>query len=467
MANYGKDTIGANYLSSLAGWKRFCKFTSPADIGEVDTIGAYLDRTSTGGGYAVTGGIYTDNAGAPDALVADSAIQLSSNISRNSPNWYTVDYSVKPVLQPDTVYWLGVHFEKGSCLIYYDAGDSNQFATSLGDSYTDGLSDPFGSANYSAYAMSVYVSYIAGGPVLQEIPGVLMAMASTPLASAVAGSGTATITAPLTGQGFTPLASLLGGSGVVSIDAPLLAQALALLAPDVSPSGAAEITAPLLAQALTELVPTIQGSGIASIDAPVSAQDFVALVPIVEGSGVASISAPLLAQAYTELAALVELVGGLQEITAPLLAMAFTDIAPTLQGSGIAEIVAPLSSQSFAVIVPAMGGSGVAEITASLLAQGYTVIAPDVAGSGTAEIVAPLSGQSFTPVASLLAGSGVVEITAPLSGQLFTVLAGLAELIGGGLTAFYTFEEAECVGFTDVPDDMSFVDAEPIAFVEV
>ena len=127
MDDFGKTVVGGIGATLAADWKKFTKFTAPPDITDVDSISAYLNRTASGGQYAVKGGIYIDNAGAPDALVPNSEIVIDSNISRNSPQWYSVDYVTKPVLTPDAVYWIGVLTAK-NIATYYDAGGTNQTA---------------------------------------------------------------------------------------------------------------------------------------------------------------------------------------------------------------------------------------------------------------------------------------------------------------------------------------------------
>ena len=160
MANFGRDTIGGIGATLTADWKKFTKFTAPSDIGEVDSISAYLNRTVTGGQYAVKGGIYTDNAGAPDALVPNSEIVIVANIARNNPQWYSIDYPTKPVLTPSAVYWIGV-LTKKNIQTFYDAGGTNQMALRA-DSYGI-MDDPFGEpAGYGDQEHSFYASYTTG-----------------------------------------------------------------------------------------------------------------------------------------------------------------------------------------------------------------------------------------------------------------------------------------------------------------
>ena len=159
MANYGKTAIGGSISGGLSNYKWACKFTAPSDIGDVDEILVYANRTTGGGPYSIRGGIYTDNGGAPDALVANSEIVINSNVAQNPAQWYSVAYSIKPTLTPDTVYWLCVQMNF-AVNTYYDAGGTSQTALAA-DTYSDGLADPFGSPSYYDREISIYVTYTA------------------------------------------------------------------------------------------------------------------------------------------------------------------------------------------------------------------------------------------------------------------------------------------------------------------
>lgn len=156
-STFGKTDVGGTSEALSGENKRFCKFTAGSDLGSVASISAYLNRTGGGPAYAVTAGIYTDNSGAPDALVANSEILLTSDVTRNSPQWYTATYSTAPSLTAGNVYWLGVIADK-DILTYYDSGSSNQQASNA-DTYADGLADPFGTPTYASQEMSTYVTY--------------------------------------------------------------------------------------------------------------------------------------------------------------------------------------------------------------------------------------------------------------------------------------------------------------------
>ena len=218
MADYGKTTIGASSETIAAVTKRFCKFTAPADIGELDSITVYANRTATGSGYAIDGAVYTDNAGAPNALVANSAIQINANIARNAAAWYSVNYVTKPTLTPSAVYWLGLLATKAS-VTYFDAGTTGQ-EKSRADTLP--FDDPFGATSITTHdhALSVYVSYTVGGPVNLASTVAGLATAAGALAvlrplSAVS-AGAAGLTAALTVSGIQQLAGAPTGVAAVS-----------------------------------------------------------------------------------------------------------------------------------------------------------------------------------------------------------------------------------------------------------
>jgi len=160
MSTFGKITAGASNEALAAGDKRFCKFTTPADIGSVDEFFAYVDRAGSLDGYQVRAAVYADAAGVPGALVANSAIQLHQSIAKDTAAWYSIKYprAAKPSLTPSTAYWLGVQAVK-AIKTYYDTGDAAQEKEGS-DAYAGGIADPFGVvAATHAHAMSVYVVY--------------------------------------------------------------------------------------------------------------------------------------------------------------------------------------------------------------------------------------------------------------------------------------------------------------------
>jgi hypothetical protein len=155
-SQFGFNAAGGSTKALNANTMRFSKFTAPSNTSGISSISAYLNRTATGGSYAVDAGIYTDSSGAPSTLVTNSQITLSSNINRNSPQWYTANYSTAPSLTPNSTYWLGVIAAKAS-VTYFDSGSSNQEASK---SQTYGtLPNSFGSPTYANNKMSVYISY--------------------------------------------------------------------------------------------------------------------------------------------------------------------------------------------------------------------------------------------------------------------------------------------------------------------
>lgn len=154
MAIFGYSSIGGSTQAIAAVTKRFWKFTTPASVGPVVSISAYCNRSASGSGYAVDAAIYTDNAGAPNGLVANSSIQLSSNIARNSPAWYPASYGTPPTLSPNTTYWIGVLFTKAG-VTYHTSGGANQEASRAD---TLPFDDPFGgSPTYANNQGSCYV----------------------------------------------------------------------------------------------------------------------------------------------------------------------------------------------------------------------------------------------------------------------------------------------------------------------
>lgn len=231
MAIYGSQTT-TTALAIAAVTKRGSKFTCPSDLGTVDAISAYCDRSATGPGYAVDCAIYTDNAGAPGSLVANSVITISTNITRNTPGWYTGTYSgTKPILTPGNVYWLVVLFTKAGST-YYAAGGTNQQASRLD---TLPFDDPFGgSPTYANYAMAIYVDYT-------------LAPVAKTLADSGAGTDALTVaqnvatTLTDTGAGADVISALQGSPGLADGGSGSEAQVVAAVVALLETGGGADV----------------------------------------------------------------------------------------------------------------------------------------------------------------------------------------------------------------------------------
>lgn len=147
---FGYDTPAATAAFTSPNAKRASKYTLATAM-TVRRVYAYVQTATTHNAKAI---IYADAAGTPAALLGVSA--ESSVNSADALHWHPFDFSPPVDLQPGT-YWLGIHNSTQPILFLYDTGATNQ-AAYVGDTYSDGPSDPFGTPVYSNYAHSVYAS---------------------------------------------------------------------------------------------------------------------------------------------------------------------------------------------------------------------------------------------------------------------------------------------------------------------
>jgi len=154
---FGYNSIGSGTLSMSANTKIAGKFTTDAKMGTVTNIAAYVNRTATGSGYAVRCGIYTDNAGVPNSLVANSSIVISTNLTKSAAAWYTGTYATAPVLSASTSYWLVIQFASASVMYLNTTGGTG--VNSITDTYSDDLSASYGTTTSSTDLLSVYITF--------------------------------------------------------------------------------------------------------------------------------------------------------------------------------------------------------------------------------------------------------------------------------------------------------------------
>lgn len=158
---YGETSLGDGVsFAGAANTKYFSKITIPTRCA-IDTILAYSAGQGGGSGSCnVRAGLYTDNAGAPNTLVAETAA-VSLN-QADGPAYRTYTFSTPQELAPGD-YWIGVHVETSSRVNFYASTDSNALA-SASDTYSGGLATPFGSPSLSTGPLIAYAHVLTAGP---------------------------------------------------------------------------------------------------------------------------------------------------------------------------------------------------------------------------------------------------------------------------------------------------------------
>jgi hypothetical protein len=149
---FGYTTIGGSKEYGITNTLVYgCKFTV-GEAGTITEISAYMQSYNS---PSVTCAVYSDDAGAPDALLAVSG----EVVGVSSESWY--NFSCSYEFSAGT-YWIA-QFADNNWNRYYDSGDTNQRAVSGGNTY-DSFPNPFNPLGY-AYAneqTSIYATYTTG-----------------------------------------------------------------------------------------------------------------------------------------------------------------------------------------------------------------------------------------------------------------------------------------------------------------
>jgi hypothetical protein len=161
MATFGYTTIGASSSGLLGDRKKGYRFQC-AENGTATSLSWYGKANS--GTISVRLGIYSDNGGAPNALLG-----YTSEITNvgTTPQWWTANLVSSVSLQANTWYWL-CFIVSGASGYYYDTGTANYGAYNS-DAYSDGFANPFGTPTYDNKELSIYCTYTPGGGQAYEV----------------------------------------------------------------------------------------------------------------------------------------------------------------------------------------------------------------------------------------------------------------------------------------------------------
>lgn len=166
MATFGKTDDGASSSTSSTDKKNVSSAT-PASSGTVTGLSARIWVSA--GSTTAKGIIYTDTAGAPDALLA-----VSDELTINNTSEAQIDFSFTGAQQKSitsgTAYWIGVHWkDPGTDNFTWSRAATAGNAQSGTDTYSDGPSDPFGAPSALSGPIDVFVTYTeAGGSALTQ-----------------------------------------------------------------------------------------------------------------------------------------------------------------------------------------------------------------------------------------------------------------------------------------------------------
>lgn len=156
--SFGYATIGKSSFNNYVSRDMRGTLFASTEVGTVSQVCAYFSPESA---HNFVGGYYTDNAGAPNALVNQSAAVSAPTTAQW--NNYTVSGAISVAS-----YWLCVFPVSTSggvnYAFYYDAGSTNQSARRYLAYGTSVMPNPFGTPDaYLDYKFSIFANYTAAG----------------------------------------------------------------------------------------------------------------------------------------------------------------------------------------------------------------------------------------------------------------------------------------------------------------
>jgi hypothetical protein len=163
-ATFGKTTVGASTSYASSDYVLASRFTLGVQS-TVSKLTASLSGSGTSGLQAVRGVVYADFGGAPAALKGSTQeVQVAWNKTKG---WVDLTFAA-PLSLPAGDYWLCLHGgpRTGDALAWYGydflaAGQRSKY-----DAYSNGASDPFGTASSKDRSMSIYATYTQTGSTL-------------------------------------------------------------------------------------------------------------------------------------------------------------------------------------------------------------------------------------------------------------------------------------------------------------
>lgn len=146
---FGNKTLGSSNVSlPTANTKRAFRFQNNTG-GAVQVQKLYINYSNTPtGGQTIKGVIYSDNAGAPNALLSTTP---SSGITAG---WVAVTFPSAVLVAKDAYVWIGVHgpVDTSTANGFLSGGTS---ATNA-DTYSDGASATFGAYTAGTILAGIY-----------------------------------------------------------------------------------------------------------------------------------------------------------------------------------------------------------------------------------------------------------------------------------------------------------------------
>lgn len=158
---YGETAPGAaTTFNGVADTKYFSKITV-ATRAALTSIRVYSVGQGGGSGACnVRAGIYTDVAGVPTALLGSSAVVALNQA--DGPAFRDYDFAT-PLELASGDYWIGVQVETSGRVAFYQKATVDSI-NERSDTYSDGLSDPFGAVSTANGPLIAHAFVLTAGP---------------------------------------------------------------------------------------------------------------------------------------------------------------------------------------------------------------------------------------------------------------------------------------------------------------
>ena len=152
---FGVTTVGPSSDAVLADRKRVNRYQLTV-AGKVTKLSIYLQPAGVSGTQSFKGLIYSDNAGAPSALLGASSQLMFS--STGSPGWYDLVFPSPVALAPGS-YWIGIISGPTSHVAAFRWTSVASSRDYNADAYSSGPTNPFGTPTVDSEQMSIYATY--------------------------------------------------------------------------------------------------------------------------------------------------------------------------------------------------------------------------------------------------------------------------------------------------------------------
>jgi len=282
MATFGYTSDPSTNYSVSAGDVYGSVFTSPSDMGTVNSVKAYW--------LAVFG---PPSVNAKALIVKHSDLTIVANGISNVVNkanaagrtQSTFTFATAPTLEASTEYVLCLIADSGA-IIYYDTGDADQGHYDSTNSYSSPAN--LGSVTHSTKKFPILVDYTPSAG--SEETAAYTALPITVTLPAMTATAEEEDTAAFSALGVAVTIPSVTASSVELRTAAYTSSSLVVTIPDITAASEEETTANFAPISIKVGVPDVTGSSIGEFSATVSPLSVLAIVPSITGSYVSEVA---------------------------------------------------------------------------------------------------------------------------------------------------------------------------------